>query len=92
MRFTIGTVDGKTHHSKEFTQEEIQDFLDESGGYVGSGTMSDIHIDSVDEFIEIMNDMLKYDKRNDTQNFTMEMPSGISRHFNVQHIIWWEIG
>lgn len=90
MYFVIGTVDGKEHYGKQFTMEELQGHLDSVDGYIGSGEYAAKQF-TAEGTLDLMEEMLKYDKQNDTQTFTLELSSGDNRTFNVSHVVWWEL-
>lgn len=93
MKIRIGCVDGKTYESVEISREYIQEALDSNNGYLGDGS-SRTRIDSVEEAMEFLVGFCKYDKRNNSQYFSMEVEQGdpsFKRTFNVKHIVWWEV-
>jgi hypothetical protein len=90
MMIRIGCLDGHTYHSDHTSDEEVDKYLEECGGKVGTGTMSDVTVESREEFGEFFLHMCKYNKRNDTQTITLQI-DGVSRLFNVAHIVWADV-
>ena len=92
MFIRVGTVDGKVHTSSVFSRKELQAEIDKTNGYLFTGDLADRRVSTVDEALEaLFHEFLKYDKRNNYQVFNFELNTGETRHFNVQHVVWWEI-
>lgn len=90
MFIRIGCVDGKEYVSDRTADTEVEEYLKEVGGKIGTGTMSDVVVNSKEEFGAWFIDMCKYNTRNDTQSITIEY-NGRSRMFNSRHIVWAEV-
>lgn len=90
MRIRIGCVDGLTYISDEIKRTEIQAELDAKDGYLGTGVDKNVKFGTADEFMEWFMGFFLYDKRHDHQTATMPI-DGVERHFNVQHIVWYEL-
>ena len=89
MYFKIGCVDGKEYLSDAFPVEDIQEMLDETGGYIGTDDLKDKKFETVDEVIDLVASFAKYDSSNNTQFITLTI-DGRDRIFNSRHIIWFE--
>lgn len=91
MRIVVGTVDGAVHASAPFSEQDIQDYIDETSGRVGWGTQKDMVVHTVEEVIELMSEAFRYDKEAGFQTASIQMLNGTERQFNVQHVVWWEV-
>lgn len=88
MRVSIGCVDGHAYYSDYMSDSEFQAEIDAVNGYIFTGDLKHKRVETVEEALDGMMELFKYDKRNDTQTVTLMIDKKM-RSFNVKHIVWY---
>lgn len=91
MKIRIGCTDGNTYETADIPESELQDWLDENEGRIGTGTLRDLVCNTVDEFLDWYKSMLSNsDPDFDTTDVTLVI-DGYHRTFDYDKIVWHEI-
>jgi hypothetical protein len=91
MRVRIGCIDGNTYESDEINEAELQQYLDEQDGLIGTGDFSGPMVRTVDDFVELINQMLSGSVNGaKTTHIDLEI-DGKKRKFLFDKIVWSEI-
>ena len=90
MIIRIGCVDGHTYTSDRTPDSEIQKYIDERDGYIGTGDYVDQRAATVNDAAGMILKLLKHDTRNNYQTVNFKV-NGRERYFNVSHVVWYEI-
>lgn len=90
MRISIGCVDGNTYYSDHVSDHLLLEHLAAANGRIGTGVNSDLVVEDLEAFRELMLGFCKYDSSNKNQVVSMVI-SGADRQFNVRHIVWAEV-
>ena len=92
MFIRVATIDGTIHTGDATPEDEIQAYLDEHNGYVGTGDWENKQILTVEDFIELMDDTINSDDDNELSNSKINLQiGGNKRSIKTKGIVWWEI-